>query len=63
MADKEASRPTLVDELASLSPKARRELLTTLIRLSETFAEVPDCGHTAHTLGLLATGSTPTDRR
>ncbi len=54
MADTETSRPTLVDELASLGPEARRELLTTLIRLSETFAEVPDGKTTAHVLGVLA---------
>jgi len=51
MADMETSRPTLVDELASLDPEARRELATTLRQVSQTFAEVPDGQTASHVLG------------
>jgi len=47
-------RPTLRDELASLDRQARRELATTLCRVSETFAEVPDGRTASHVLGVLA---------
>jgi hypothetical protein len=48
------SSATLLNQLASLDPQARCELAMTLRRLSESVAEVPDGGHTAHTPGLLA---------
>ncbi len=38
MADTEESPATLLDELASLDPQARRELGTTLREVSESFA-------------------------
>ncbi len=43
MADTQEVCPaTLLDQLASLDPHEHRELSTTLRRLSETLAEVPD---------------------
>ncbi len=45
---------TLLDDLAALDPAQRRVVAEELRKMSETFAEVPDGGHTAHTLGLLA---------
>ena len=50
----EVSPATLLNQLASLDPQAPCELATTLRRLSESVAEVPDGGHTVHTRGLLA---------
>jgi len=50
----EVSPATLLDQLASLDPHERRELSTTLRRLSETLAEVPDGKTTSHVLGVLA---------
>ena len=46
--------PALLDDLAALDPPQRREVAKELWKVAETFAEVPDGGHTAHTLGLLA---------
>lgn len=55
MADTEGVSPaTLLDQLASLDPQERRELSTTLRRLSETLAEMPDGKMTSHVLGVLA---------
>ena len=54
MADTEKTPATLLDDIASLDPQARREVATTLRQVSETFAEVPDGKTTAHVLGLLA---------
>jgi hypothetical protein len=44
----------LLDHLAALDLAQRRVVAETLRKMSETFAEVPNGGHTAHTLGLLA---------
>ena len=54
MSDTEKSPATLLDELASLDPQARRELGTTLREGSESFAEVPDGKTASHVLGVLA---------
>jgi hypothetical protein len=54
MSDDEISPATLLDELASLDAAARRELVTTLRTLSETFAEVPDGKTASDVLGVLA---------
>ncbi len=54
MADTEKTPATLLDQLAALEPARRRELAKQLRKVAETFAEVPDGKHTAHTLGLLA---------
>jgi alpha-D-ribose 1-methylphosphonate 5-triphosphate synthase subunit PhnI len=54
MSDRQMSQTTLLDELAHLDPKARRHLATTLRRLSETFAEVPDGQKAGYVLGVLA---------
>ena len=53
-ADPEMSPTTLFDELASLDLKARQEVAKVLRKVAEIFDGVPDGGHTAHTLGLLA---------
>ncbi len=45
---------TLLDELVSLDREQRCEVANELRKVAETFAEVPDGRHTAHTLGLLA---------
>ncbi len=60
MPDTEKSPATLLDELASLHPQARRKLATTFRQVSETFAEVPDGLHTAPTLRMLAHFLDPT---
>ncbi len=52
MADK-TFQPGLLDDLASLDPRKRREVAATLRRVSETFAEVPDGRTTSHVLGVL----------
>ncbi len=54
MADTEKTPATLLDQLAALELARRRELAKQLRKVAETFAEVPDGKHTAHTLGLLA---------
>jgi hypothetical protein len=54
MSDTEKSPATLLDELASLDPDARRELATNLRQVSATFHEVPDGKATSHVLGVLA---------
>jgi ABC-type polar amino acid transport system ATPase subunit len=48
MADSEKTA-MLLDELAALDPMQRREVATELRKVSETFVEVPDGRHTAHT--------------
>lgn len=53
MADTELLPPTLIDELASLDPEARREAATFLRQVSATFAEVPDGKTASHVLGVL----------
>lgn len=52
--DRELSRRTLFDELASLDLSQRREVAKELRTVAETFAGVPDGRHTAHALRLLA---------
>lgn len=54
MPDPESFQPTLLDELARLTPQDRREVIAALRQVSETFAEVPDGSCTSHTLGVLA---------
>lgn len=54
MSDTEKSPATLLDELASLDPQARRELGATLREVSESFAGVPDGKTASHVLGVLA---------
>ena len=54
MTDARRASATLLDELAALDPAQRREVAKELREVAETFAEVPDGRHTAHTLGLLA---------
>ena len=44
----------LLDELAGLDPRARREMVATLRTVSETFAEVPDGKTASHVVGVLA---------
>ena len=62
MADTTKSRATLLDEVAALHPSQWREVAKELRKVAETFVEVPDGGHTAHTLGLLAHILDPVDR-
>lgn len=50
----QVSAATLLDELATLTPRERREAATIVRRLSETMAEVPDGKAASHTLGVLA---------
>jgi len=54
MADREISSGVLLDELAALDPKQRREVAKDLRKVAENFADVPDARHAAYTLGLLA---------
>jgi hypothetical protein len=54
MSDMETSAATLLDELAGLNAQARRDIVTILRQVSETFAEVPDGETTSHVLGVLA---------
>jgi hypothetical protein len=49
--------------LAALDPAQRRGVAVVLRHVAETFAEVPDGKHTAHTLRLLAHFLDPTDGR
>ena len=44
----------LLDELAALDPAQRHEVAEELRKVAETFAEVPEGRHTAHTMRLLA---------
>ncbi len=45
---------SLLNELARLDPQALQELMATLRKVSETFAEVPDGKTAAYVLGVLA---------
>jgi ABC-type polar amino acid transport system ATPase subunit len=54
MSGTEKPHAVLLDELAALDPAQRREVAKELRKVAETFAEVPDGKHTAHTLRLLA---------
>ncbi len=54
MAGTKTSQPQLLDELASLDPRERHDMATTLHGVSATFAEVPDGMAAAYMLGLLA---------
>ncbi|MDT2008757.1 hypothetical protein FXW78_39630 [Rhodococcus opacus] len=54
MADTEKRYATLLDELAALHPRQRREVAMALRKVAETFAEVPDGRDAAHTIRLLA---------
>jgi hypothetical protein len=60
MAEPEMSRAPLLDDLAALDPAQRREVAKALRTVAETFAEVPDGLHTAHTLRMLAHFLDPT---
>lgn len=46
--------PSLLGELASMNPRARREVATVLGQVSETFSQVPDGKTTSHVVGVLA---------
>jgi hypothetical protein len=55
MGDSEQVSPTtLLDQLAMLDPRERREVATSVRGLSETLAEVPDGKTTSDVLGVLA---------
>ena len=54
MANIEKSPATLLDKMAVLDPHKRWDVANEPHKVAETFAEVPDGRHTAHTLGLLA---------
>lgn len=54
MADTEKTAALLLNALAALDPAQRRKVANELRRVAETFAEVPDGPHTAHTLWILA---------
>jgi hypothetical protein len=55
MADPEqVSSATLLEQLAMLKSRERRELATIVRGLSETFAEVPDGQKAGYVLGVLA---------
>ncbi len=55
MADPEqVSAATLLDQLAMLDPRERREVATIVRGLCETLAAVPDAKTTSHVLGVLA---------
>ena len=54
MADTDNTPETLLADLAALNPAQRREVAKELRKVAETFVEVPDGQHTAHTLRLLA---------
>ena len=54
MADTEKTAATLLDELVALGRAQRCEVANELRKVAETYTEVPDGRHTAHTLGLLA---------
>ena len=54
MSGTEKTAATLLDDLAALDPRQRREVATELRKVAETFFAVPDGRHTAHALGLLA---------
>ena len=50
----EVSAAGLLDQLAALDPRQRRELARIVRGLSATLAEVPDGKTTSHVLGVLA---------
>ncbi len=54
MADTDKTSTRLLDELAALNPKRRRELAAALRGVAETLAEVPDGKTASHVLGVLA---------
>ena len=55
MADWEQVSPAnLLDQLADLDPRERREVATIVRGLSQTLAEVPDGKTASHMLGVLA---------
>ena len=54
MADTNKTSTKLLDQLAALNPKRRRELAAALRGVSETLAEVSDGKTTSHVLGVLA---------
>jgi len=55
MADtQEPSPATLLDQLANLDPRERREVATIVRGLSETLAEAPRGKRASHVLGVLA---------
>jgi len=54
MADTEETSTMLLDELAALNPKRRRELAAALRDVAETLAKVSDGKTTSHVLGVLA---------
>jgi len=54
MADTNKTATKLLDELAALNPKRRRELAAALRGVAETLAEVSDGKTASHVLGVLA---------
>jgi hypothetical protein len=54
MSDTEMFPADLLDTLAALDPAQRRELATTLRRVADNLAEVPDGKTASHVLGVLA---------
>ena len=54
MSGTEKSHAALLDDLAAVGLRQRREVAAALWRVAETFAGVPDGRDTAHTLRLLA---------
>ena len=50
----EASPANLLDQLADLDPRERREVATIVRGLSQTLAEVSDGKTASHVLGVLA---------
>lgn len=54
MAHNKKTPAMLLDDLAALDPSQRREVAKELREVAETFTQVPDGRHTAHSLRLLA---------
>jgi len=54
VADTDKTSTRLLDELAALDPKRRRELAAALRGVAETLAEVRDAQTASHVLGVLA---------
>ncbi len=54
VADTNKTSTMLLDKLAALDPKRRRELAAALRGVAETLAEVRDGKTTSHVLGVLA---------
>lgn len=54
MAGTEETPAALIDELAALNEKQRRELAAELRKVAKALGDVPDAGPSIHTPGLLA---------